>query len=116
MKRLIVVLCVVAFIVALPLSHSASAKQDRDRDRDKDCAPVKVEICHVNSANDILDLGILGVYALGKVIEVSENAVATHEAHGDSNTFSIVDQDQKDFIEDLFGIQIAKNVNCKFAL
>ena len=72
MKRFIILLCVVAFIVALPLSHVAA----------KGKAP-KIEICH---GTDSLDLGTLEV-VYGHVISVSGNALAAHEGHGDSVEF-----------------------------
>ncbi len=101
MKRLLIMLCLVAFLVALPMSHSAFAKK-----------PAKVEICHVNSANDILDLGTV-VITFGKVIEVSENAVEAHLAHGDSTTFFPMDEDLRDAFEDFFKISLP-NANCYF--
>ena len=45
---------------------------------------MKVNVCHVNSAND---LGHHGHHAFGKFIRVSENSVDAHLAHGDSTDF-----------------------------
>jgi len=102
MKRLLIMLCVVAFLAALPLSHIALA------------APaVKVPICHVNSANDALDLGGL-VVVFGKVIEVAEPAVPAHEAHGDNTAFFALDEDLRDILEVAFGISLP-NADCYFA-
>ena len=107
MKRLIVVLCVVGFIVALPMSHLAFAG--------KGPAP-KVEICHVNSANDVVVLGTL-VIAYGRVIEVSENAVAAHEAHGDmaSPGFFYMSEEARENNDEIFGVSLP-NANCGFVV
>ena len=77
MKRLIIVLCVVAFIVALPMSHLAFAKKAD-----------KVAICHIIEEHDAV-YALWGVVDLhfGKEISVAESAVPAHEAHGDSTTF-----------------------------
>ncbi len=66
MKRLIVVLCVVGFIVALPLSHSAIAKPK-----------LMTPICHVT--------GSVAGLATGRVIGVplGSKAESVHLAHGD---------------------------------
>jgi len=64
MKRLLVLCVVLAFVVAIPLSHSLMAQKDG-----------KVRLCHVTKADD------LGVY--GHVIEVSINAKNAHCNHGD---------------------------------
>ena len=63
MKRLVILCVVLAFVVAIPLSHSLMAKGE------------KVRLCHVTSADDF------GVY--GHVIEVSINAKNAHCNHGD---------------------------------
>ncbi len=81
MKRLIILLCVVAFLVALPMSHMAFAKK----------AKVKVDICHATDFK--VGLGADGNVTLivGHVINVSENAVAAHLAHGDSTVINDID-------------------------
>ena len=109
MKRLIVVLCVVGFIVALPMSHLAFAGKPEEK-------PAKVEICHVNSANDVVVLGTV-VIAYGRVIEVSENAVAAHEAHGDmaSPGFFYMSEEARENIEEIFGVSLP-NANCGFVV
>ncbi len=105
MKRLIVVLCVLGFIVALPMLHSASAARPEP----------KVPICHVNSGNDILELdGVL--YIFGKEIEVSENAVETHVTqHGDSvwPNYETFDKATRNLLEETFEIKLP-NANCVF--
>jgi hypothetical protein len=104
MKRLIVVLCVVGFIVALPMSHLASAAKPQ----------TKVAICHVNSANDVLYLEDGNVVTFGRVIVISENAVATHVAqHGDSTEYADLDKATRDAVEDYYGIRLP-NANCYF--
>ena len=100
MKRLIAVLVVVGFIVALPLSHAFGAKAD------------KVQICHVNSANDTLDLGFATI-VFGTVIEVSGNAVPAHEAHGDSTAFEPMEEDFRDWVEATYAISLP-NADCWF--
>ena len=102
MKRLLILLCVAGFLAALPLSHVAVAKK-----------PVKVEICHVNSANDIVDLGGPVVIAFGKVIEVSPNAVPAHEAHGDSTKFFYLSEEEREELEEISGVNLS-NADCGF--
>jgi len=97
MKRLIAVLFVVAFIVALPLSHTFAAK------------PKKVEICHVNSANDDGPKGI----AFGRVIEVAESAVPAHLDHGDSTYFFDLSEAARNKFEHHYGISLP-NADCYF--
>ena len=103
MKRLLVVLCVVGFIFALPLSQSVLAKPN-----------TKVAICHVNSANEILDLGDV-VVVFGRVIEVSENAVEAHEAHGDSTAFEPLSLEERHWFEEGFGLDLG-NADCYVVL
>ena len=83
MKRLIVVLCVVSVLVALSFSHEAMAKKGG-----VPAKPVKVAICHATDGSPLMSGGTLIV---GHVINVSENAVPAHLAHGDSATFSALD-------------------------
>jgi hypothetical protein len=64
MKRLIVVLVILVFIAAIPLSHSLRAKPMS-----------KYMICHITGEDE----GIL----TGHIIIVSGNAVPAHYAHGD---------------------------------
>ena len=80
MRRLLVVLCVVGFVVALPMSHLAFAARGG--------AP-KVEICHItpnyapSEAFPFLSPNNVVVALYGHVIEVSENAADAHYGHGD---------------------------------
>ncbi len=82
MKRFIVALCLVAFLVALPMSHLVSAAKKKKPVRKK------VAICHIIEANDVV-YGFWGVVDLhfGKEIEVATSAVPAHIEHGDSDTF-----------------------------
>ena len=49
---------------------------------------VKVDVCHIIEANDMIPFGIAPVYLyFGKVISLSEDAVNAHLAHGDSIVF-----------------------------
>jgi ABC-type sugar transport system substrate-binding protein len=107
MRRVLVLLCVVAFLAALPLSHIAMA------------APAaKVAICHVNSANDVIDLGFFGTFVFGMEIEVAESAVPAHLAHGDSTEYFPVDEEFVEFLEwitDRLGIDFKlPNADCVF--
>ena len=83
MKRLIVVLCVVGFIVALPMSHLAFAGKPEEK-------PVKVDICHATDSGALQSGGTL---IIGHVINVSENAVDAHLAHGDSLEINDIDDE-----------------------
>jgi hypothetical protein len=99
MKRLIVVLCVAAFIIALPMSHSAMAKRD--------LIIKKVLICHATDSFDILANEWTQI--VGHVIEVSENAVDAHLAHGDA---LYTEENDLDYGPVIFGLtwrQIAEN-------
>ena len=104
MKRLIILFCVAGLLAALSLSHVATAAKPE----------TKVAICHVNSANDILDLGPYGVLVFGKVIEVSENAVETHVTeHGDSTDFFTFDKEDREYWAEYYGIKLP-NADCGF--
>jgi hypothetical protein len=102
MKRLACLSAIAAFLLALPLLHLAHSKP-----------ATKVDVCHVNSANDTLDLGDEGVYAFGRVISVSENAVPAHLNHGDSLAFFTFDKDDREAIEDAYDINLP-NADCAF--
>jgi hypothetical protein len=104
MKRLIAVLCVVAFVVALPLSHVAAAGKG------KGPAP-KVDICHATDAFDVPQNEFTVI--VGHVITVSENAVDAHLAHGDSLVINDIEDDSG-----IFGLtwrQVAENVGLSTA-
>ena len=104
MKHLIVVLCVVGFIVALPTSHVAFAKKAD-----------KVLICHVTDMFDIPQNEFTLV--VGHVIEVSSNALEAHLAHGDILNPDPVLNDI-DYGPVIFGLtwrQIAENVGLNTA-
>ena len=101
MKRLLALLCVVGFVVALPLAHSAFAKP-----------AAKVAICHVSSANDFVDFGGVKLF-FGRQVEVSENAVAAHLAHGDSTDFECFGPEARAELEEWFGIDLV-NADCLF--
>ncbi len=70
-------LCVVGFLVALPMSHLAFAG--------KGPAP-KVEICHITpnyTPSECFMFFNEVVASYGHIISVSENAAQAHDAHGD---------------------------------
>jgi len=94
MKRGLVMLCVVGIIAAIPLCTVATAAKKE----------TKVAICHVNSANDVVDLGGGVALVFGKIIEVPEAAVEAHLAHGDSREFIPLTEDLRDELEGFFGI------------
>ncbi len=103
MKRLIVVLCVVGFLAALPLSHVAA----------KGPAP-KVDICHVTDSAVVNAAGVSVV--VGHVITVSENSKDAHVAHGDILVINDIDSPSGlgptwRFIADLFEVNTA-GANC----
>ena len=79
MKRLLILLCVVGFLTALPLSHVAVAKKPK---------PVKVEICHATDSVELPGIGFI----TGHVISVSENALDAHLAHGDAELYFPIDE------------------------
>ncbi|MEJ2702725.1 MAG: hypothetical protein P8Z79_09825, partial [Sedimentisphaerales bacterium] len=97
MKRLFIMLCVAGVLAAVPLCNVASAAKK---------APAKVEICHVNSANDVVYIEGGAAIVFGRVIEVSENAVDAHLAHGDSLVFIPMYEGDREFFEELFGIYL----------
>jgi hypothetical protein len=95
MKRLIILLCVLVFIVALPLSHAIAGKGP---------AP-KVDICHATDSAVVNDAGVSLV--VGHVINVSENAVAAHLAHGDTLAISGLDDGPGGWFGDMTWGEIA---------
>lgn len=100
MKRLLIVLGVVAFLGVLPLSHLVMACE---------CCEGKVALCHVNSANDTYDSVVFG-----RVIEVDENAVSAHlEEHGDSLCYFTLTEEEREALELEFDIRLP-NANCYF--
>ena len=105
MKRILILLCVAGLLAAIPLSHVAVAAK-------KEKAP-KVAVCHVNSANDVLDLGLYGVIVFGKVIEVSPNALPALEAQGDSTDFFTFTKEDREYWEEYYGISLP-NADCLF--
>jgi len=72
--------------------------------------PAKVQICHVNSANDVEGLS---PFVFGRVIEVSQNAVKAHMKHGDSMNYEVLTEAMRDSMEIFFGIALP-NANCYF--
>ena len=100
MRRFALLLAVVALIVIVPATHAVFA------------GGVKVDVCHINSANQpaiihydyVYDYYLFNyvtglpseshsvrsytaTYTLGKVISVDEDAVDAHVAHGDTTLF-----------------------------
>jgi hypothetical protein len=83
MRRIFGFMCLAAILVALPLTHSLAGKSE------------KVTICHLDSANSPgvhqFSWNWLGPFYprakytmyYGRVIEVAEDAVDAHLAHGD---------------------------------
>jgi hypothetical protein len=106
MKRLLLVACILAFLAALPASHLALACHG---------PASKVSICHVNSANGVgFDATTGAQVFFGRVINISENAVAAHLAHGDSlSYYGPFDEAERDLLEVQYGIKLP-NANCSF--
>lgn len=104
MKRLLVMLGVVAFLAALPLSHLAWAEE-----------PCLVPICHVNSANDVFSFDDT-LLVFGRVIEIDENAVQAHlDEHGDSLFYETLTEEEREALELELGITLP-NANCFFCV
>ena len=94
MKRVLVAVCVAGFVLAIPLSRAAFA------------APkAKVAICHVNSANGVFSW-FGSTMAFGREIEVSENAVADHLAHGDSLEFYRLSESERKAAADYYEVDL----------
>ncbi len=110
MKRSLIVLCAAALLATLPLARvSVAAKPDKE---------ANVEICHVNSANDVLVLKGFTLF-FGRVMEVPASAVAAHLAHGDFRTDSTFFRDSTFFFymdeEDRDGFELAFGINLRNA-
>ena len=99
MKRLIVVLCVAGLLAALPMSHLAFAGKTEGK-------PVKVDICHVTDSVVVNDAGVSLV--VGHVINVSENAVDAHVAHGDILAINGLDDGPGGWFGDMTWAEIAE--------
>lgn len=97
MRRSFVLFGVVALCLALSVSHNALAGK-------KGPAP-KVDICHVT---DSIDIGNGWTLVVGHVINVSENAIDAHLAHGDTLIYD--DIDNGPIIFGLTWRQIAENL------
>ena len=83
-------------------------------------AGAKVDICHVNSANDVLPIGtpMTDFIAFGRVISVNGNAVAAHLVnHGDSLASASFPLDTvlRDLFETFFGLTLP-NADCFFGV
>jgi len=74
----------------------------------------EVDVCHVNSANDVLVIGTF-VGGFGRVISVSEEAVPAHLAHGDRVDFFDLSVGLRNNIEMRFGISVP-NANCHYVI
>lgn len=68
MNKVIAIITVIAFIVAIPVSNNLMAGKE-----------AKVKVCHITAEGEWR--GANGY--IGHVIEVSENAVKAHCSHGD---------------------------------
>jgi hypothetical protein len=104
MKRLLVLLAIVGLVVALPLSHVVFAKGDKSR--------AKVKICFVNPENDVILFGG-GMVVFGNVIRVLKKTVPAYEAYEASTDFELMDEDLRDDIEELRGINL-RDADCNF--
>ena len=104
MKKLILSFAVLAFL-SVPASTNA------------DAPAAKTDVCHVNSANDVLDPvpGSGFLIFFGRAISVNDKAVAAHEAHGDDTNFFGFDADFRDLFELDNGISLP-NADCLFVV
>ena len=106
MKRLIAFAVIAAFVFVLPASHLMAKAE-------------KVDICHVNSANDVFLFPFGGGIAFGKGISVSEDSVEAHEKHDgngvDPAKWDYRTQEEIDQFELIFGVSLP-NANCSIAL
>ena len=83
MKNLLHVFLALALALAF-----ASAMAGNKGPKVKEVKEVKVDVCHIIETNDMIPFGIEPVYLyFGKVINLSEDAVNAHLAHGDSIVF-----------------------------
>ena len=73
---------------------------------------VMYKICHVNSANGVAEDPFFTI-TFGRVIEIAEDDVPAHEAHGDSLDLFEFPKEFRPFYEDAFGIRLP-NANCFF--
>jgi len=73
MKRLVILFVVVAFVAAIPLTHSLMAAKE-----------AKVWICHVTSYDEVADMHY------GHLLEISEKSWPAHQAHDDVLAESIL--------------------------
>ena len=94
MRRLVVLLIVAAFLIALPATHVVAEKD-------------KVDVCHVNSANDAW------LYSFGQVISVSESALKAHRAHGDSTRYETLTDSMREYFEKELNLKLP-NAYCYF--
>ena len=101
MKKLILSFAVLAFL-SVPASTNA------------DAPAAKTDVCHVNSANGAFEpVPGMGVFVFGRAISVNERALDAHLAHGDSDSFFLVDAEDRDLFEVDFGISLP-NADCLF--
>ena len=110
MRRLALLIALVALVVAIPATHTVFAKA------------VKVDVCHLNSANQAAvisydyqydyvypaygydyhyNYSYSYTYQMGMVISVDENAVDAHVAHGDSVYFNELTEYWANFFQNL---------------
>ncbi len=76
MKKLVLIVLAAALILPLVGSQARAKKEEQ----------VKIDICHVISANDVIPFYNVFLY-FGKVKSVDESAVDAHLAHGDFTNF-----------------------------
>ena len=79
MKKLAVLTAVLAFVFALFVPQAIAGKKVEK------VVKVKVDVCHIIAANDVVYgfLNSVNDLYFGKVISVSESALDAHLAHGD---------------------------------
>ena len=104
MKRFLIGVLILAFVVAIPLSTTLMAKKGD-----------KVEICHLNSSNDAVFLLDGREVNYGRVIKVSAKAVQANVSRGDSTVIQILTEARRTEIEEEYGVNLT-NANCWFVV
>jgi len=75
--RKTIVAIFVATALAVVLAPAVSAAPD----------VIKMQACHVNGANDAVDIPFVGTVVFGKMVNSSVAAMSAHWGHGDSAEF-----------------------------
>jgi len=80
MKKLLFVSLASAFVLAMFVPQTMAGEKVKAEEK------VKVDVCHIIAANDVIQFGPVELY-FGKMNSISENAVDAHLGHGDFTSF-----------------------------